>query len=378
MKKIFVILTVLLACAFNSKAQPQEPFYPAWKLSALGGVNYVTSDRWAMSFFSHVTPTAQFGLEYSFMPWFSVRGTASGPLGTYPISNGTAKGRFAFMQLGADAIVDFSNILNYKSNRLVNPYMFLGLAAAVRPKTSSAKTYIGGGIRGGIGINLRLSDALKLVLEVQENALGDGFNSLEDNIHYGAGKGRWRRLFPFDDNMAALAGVQFDLGAAKRRADAAAAAEYRAQAQAAAAAAAQATADRIAAARAAQDAAMAERIAAMNAPAPEPELPRTAEEKITFDVNRTMVPTRENSKVRRIFSILDKYPDTYVVITGFADRNNPTSINTTLSQERVEVIKMTLTDAGIPDTRIVTNYFGDPELVATDPDKARVVIITVK
>ena len=106
--------------------------------------------------------------------------------------------------------------------------------------------------------------------------------------------------------------------------------------------------------------------------------PRELEEKITFEINRTMVSTRENSKLRRVINSMNLYPDTYVVITGFADISNPTSTNSVLSQERVEVIKMTLTDAGVPASRIVTNYYGDPDLVSTEPDKARVVLMVTK
>ena len=211
--------------------------------------------------------------------------------------------------------------------------------------------------------------------------MGPNFNSLDDNLHYGAGKGRWRRLFQFDDNLAALAGLQFNLGANKRKAEEAARAEQRVAAQAAAAAAAQATADRIAAARAAAEQAIADRIAADQAAAEaaaQAANPRELEEKVTFEVNRTNIPTRENGKIRRIITSMNLYPDTYVVITGFADSNAPLSTNSVLSQERVEVIKMALTDAGIPASRIVTSYYGDASLVANEPDKARVVILVTK
>ena len=121
----------------------------------------------------------------------------------------------------------------------------------------------------------------------------------------------------------------------------------------------------------------AERIAAQNI-ANEPEIAREAQEKINFDLNRTVVPSRDNSKIRHIIAILNRYPDAVVTVTGFADRNNIASRNTTLSQERVEMVKMALSDAGISADRIVTNYYGDPSLVATDPDKARVVILSTE
>ena len=101
MKKFVVILTVFLAFAFASNAQPEEQFNPGWKLSTLGGINYATSDKWALPFFQHVTPNGQIGLEYNFLPWFSVRGTLSGPIGEYPLENGTAIGEVYICPAGS-------------------------------------------------------------------------------------------------------------------------------------------------------------------------------------------------------------------------------------------------------------------------------------
>ena len=100
---------------------------------------------------------------------------------------------------------------------------------------------------------------------------------------------------------------------------------------------------------------------------------REQELKINFDVNRTAITTRENAKIRRIVAVLNEYPDATVTVIGFADKFNLASANTSLALERVEMVRMALTDAGIPISRINTDYYGDPSLI-TDSDKARVVL----
>ena len=376
MKKLVLILTLALACALNSNAQTQDSFNPGWKMSVLGGINYVSSDQWALDFFKHVTPDGQFGLEYNFVPWFSVRGILGGPMGTYPIE-GTEKGKFAYVQLGADAMFDFANMFRYSSTRAISPYLFLGLAGYSRFAANDVKTHIGTGLRGGVGFNFRLGDAVKLVLEVQENAFGNDFNTLEDNKQFGAGKGRYRRAFPWDDNLAALAGLQFDLGAGKRRRAEAEAAERRDAAQAAAAAAAQATADRLAAARAAADEAYALRLAAQRA-ALEISNPNMAEERIAFNVYSIAIPEGESSKLDHVIAVLKQYSYTKVTIMGFSRKSPAGTPSLIESLERAEMVRQALTKAGIAEDRIVTNYYGDSALLPASADPALYILCQVR
>ena len=376
MKKLVVILTLALACAFNSNAQSQDNFNPGWKMSVLGGINYVTSDQWALAFFKHVTPNAQFGMEYSIVPWFSVRGTLGAPMGTYPVE-GTKIGKFGYLQLGADAMFDFANMFGYKSTRALNPYLFLGLAGYGRFAANDVKAHIGTGLRGGLGVKVRLGESLKLVMEVQENAVGNAFNTLKDNKQFGAGKGRYRRAIPWDDNLAALAGLQFDLGAGKRRQAEAEAAERRDAAQAAAAAAAQATAERLAAARAAAEEAYAQRLAAQRA-ALEISNPSMAEERITFDAYSIAIPEGENSKLNHIISVLKQYPSTKVTINGFSQRSPAGTPSLIESLERAEIVRLALSKAGIAENRIVTNYYGDRALLPASANPALYILCQVR
>ena len=387
----------------------------------MGGINVVSSDTWTMDFFKHVSSTFQVGLEYDFQPWFGIRIAGSGPMALYPANPYNEHQYTAllnYFQLGADAMFDLCNIAEYRYDRLASPYIFLGAAANNRFKTVDAGNYFGAALRTGLGFNFRLNDVMKIALEFQYNALGDKFNTLEDK---GLFKAKW------DDNEAALLGLQFELNGRRRRQAEAEKAERIAAARAAQAAAAKATADKIAAARAADRAyserlaaekaaaaaaAEAARLAALATPVPEipeiPEIPETlaeapveevfvpetitaepetvqaeeeievvvpkVEEIISFGAFGFDVPADQRAKVQRIINILDSYPEATVTISGFADWGSESSMpGDDLSMLRLDSVLKAITDAGINFGRVTINNYGfTPQEYF--PDHNRIVV----
>lgn len=368
MKKLIIILTAVLALSVGASAQSGDTFQPEWKISALGGINYVSSDGWTINAFKTLSPNFQVGLEYYFLPWMGARVTGSGMMGKYPTNpyqEHQFSGVFNYVMLGADAMFDLMNIAEYNSARLMNPYAFLGGAAVSRFKSGKEKAAFGPALRAGLGVNIRLSRALKAVLELQSNMLGNQFNTLDDNGVFGAS---------LDDSFAALAGLQFDLGGQRRREEAAAREARIAAAKAAQAAAAQATADRIAAARAA-DRARSERLAAEREALARGENPRVTEERIIFGPGKSDLPDSERSKIIRLLNVLNTYPDTQVTVSGYADKDTePAANNLTLSVLRADAVKKALMDAGIDASRITTKYYGDSQQVSTVSGANRVVV----
>lgn len=372
MKKLIIILTTALALSIGASAQSVDKFHQDWRISVLGGVNYVSSDGWTMNAFKTISPNFQVGLEYYFLPWLGARVTGSGMMGKYPTNpyqEHQFTGSFNYVMVGADAVFDLLNIGEYNSARLMSPYAFLGGALASRFKTGNAESAFGPAFRAGLGVNLRLGQSVKLALELQSNTLGNQFNTLDDNGVFGAS---------LDDSFAALAGLQFSLGGQRRREEAAAREERIAAAKAAQAAAAQATADRIAAARAA-DRARSERLAAEREALARGENPRAVEERIIFGPGKSDLPPSENSKLLRILNVLNTYPETKVTVSGYADKDTePAANNLTLSVLRADAVKKALIDAGIDASRITTKYYGDSQQVSTVSGANRVVVCETK
>ncbi len=206
MKKIFVVVFAAFALAFGAKAQD---FTPGWNLGVMGGINYGTSNHWQTEQFSHITPNASINLGYNVSPWFGLRCSVSGPFGNYP--DGSKAVKFNYAQVGLDAMIDICNIFNYNDERFFSPYVFIGGAGNYRFAVNGKDAYFGPGVRAGLGFNFRLGEKMSLALELQDNALNNKFNTLDDNKIFGGNILNWKRPFQWDDNFAALIGLKFNL-----------------------------------------------------------------------------------------------------------------------------------------------------------------------
>lgn len=379
MKKLFVILFFACALAFSAKAQ--LAFKPGWNLTFQGGVNYTSSEFWKIDDWHHFTSDAQIAVGYKFSPWFGLRGAWSGPVGSFPNNEGKEIGMMHYAQLGLDAVLDIANMFRYNPKRFLNPYLFLGGAGNYRFETTDTKAFFGPALRAGLGFAIRLDDVAKIVLELQENAHGDKFNTLVDKEILG---GKW------DDNIAGLIGLQFDLSSGKRPSIVDPGYGVVPVAAAADAEAARLAAERAAAERAAAERAAAERAAAEAAaraaqqrpaatPAPAPAAPASITENVYFDLNKSVLKADQQSKINNLVSFLRQNPNATVTISGYADKATGTaSRNMTLSEQRANVVKKALTDAGIAASRITTGYFGDTQQVSTVPEMNRVAICVTK
>ena len=206
MKKIIVVLCAALALSVSASAQD---FTPGMKVGVMGGLNYGTSNLWQTSKFSHVSPNASVNLTYEMSPWFGLRASLSGPIGNYPDGKNTVK--FGYAQFGLDAMIDICNLFNYDEERFFSPYLFVGAAGNYRFAVNNKDAYFGPGVRAGLGFDFRVSDTMKVSIELQDNALNNKFNTLDDNKLFGGDILGWKRPFQWDDNFAALIGVKFAL-----------------------------------------------------------------------------------------------------------------------------------------------------------------------
>ena len=367
MKKTLAIVASVLLMTFASSAQ--DVFYPGWYLGVQGGANYTTSNLWSISHWDHINiPNAALNIGYDFTPVFGLRANFSGPFANHPsLNDGTQINRFNYAQAALDATIDICNIFRYKEVRALNPYLFLGAGAYYRLATADAAASIGPAVRLGAGIDIRLSSLVDLTLELQDNALDNKFNTLDDNWLYTGDILKIKKPFQWDDNFAALVGLKFNIGAAKKRKAAAIAAaeaarlaaEEAARREAERLAAEQAEAERLAAEQAeaerlAAEKAEAERLAAERAAA------RSIDENIFFDLGKSFIKKSEQGKIDHLVEILNQYPEALVTISGYADKKTGThKINQKLSQKRAERVAKALQDAGIAAERITTEFFGD-------------------
>ncbi|MBQ3659839.1 MAG: OmpA family protein [Bacteroidales bacterium] len=357
MKRLFVIIIATLALAFSAKAQE---FTPGWNLSAQGGVNYTASDLWQIDNLHHFTSDAQIALGYKFSAWFGLRGAWNGPVGSFPNNEGTEMGIMHYAQLGLDAMFDIANLFNYNPTRFLSPYLFLGGAGNYRFETTNDKAVFGPAIRAGLGFAIRLDDVARILLEVHDNALSNKFNTFDDKGLFGTS---------WDDNLAALIGLQFDLTsgrAAKPVVDPGYAAPI--------AVAAEAEAARLAAERAAAERAAAERAAQQR-----PVVAAPVQESIYFDLNKSVLKNDQIAKIDHLVSVLRQNPAATITISGYADKATGTANrNMTLSEQRANAVKKALTDAGIAANRITTEFYGDTQQVSGVPEQNRVAVCITK
>lgn len=395
MKKLFLTLSVALI-SLGAFAQDPEGFFPGWYLGVKGGVS-VTGGEVPIT--QLISPRAAIDLGYQFTPVFGLRAEVSGWEGKGVVfKNGGGIGlyKFNFGQLNADATFDICNMFKYKYNRVVNPYLFAGIGLNTRFNNAEALalkndfpptnylwdtpvlSFTG---RAGLGFDFRLSDLVALNIEFADNVMSDHFNSK---------KGSKPILgVDYDWQLTALAGLKFSFGAASKRAAAKAAAEA-AAAEAAALAAAKAAAEKAAAEKAAAEKAAAEKAAAERLAAERAAAEKAAAEaarakaratveNVYFTINKSNINASEVAKIDAIIALLKEYPEAVVSITGYADKATGTAKrNMVLSQERAEVVTKALVDAGIAESRITTNYYGDTRQVSEVPEENRVSICVTR
>ena len=390
MKKVLLTIALVIFGA-SAFAQTVKDFYPAWFYEVKGGAAYTAGE---VPFKDLISPAAALSAGYRFSPTFGLRGDFSGWQAKGGLSNTNDLYKWNHVQLNADAMFDILNLFarNKRMDRAVNPYILAGVgmncrfnndeAMALAPKFPNAEnlwygTVLGWTGRIGLGANFRLSDAVALTLEVDDNMYGDKFNSKKGD-------------FPLDldYHITALAGLKFSFGYAKKKALAAAAAEAAAAAAAAeaaakaaaeAAAAAKAKADADAAAAAAAEAAAREAAERAAAEAAARAKARATTENVYYIINKTDIRDCEAGKVQSIVDIMNKYPEAVVTISGYADKEtgNPT-INMKLSKGRAEGVAKALEEAGISADRITVKYYGDTEKVSDVQEENRVSVCVTK
>lgn len=362
-----------------SKSDENVEFKPHVNLQLMGGAGYTIGEANYMQLFS---PAAALNLGWQITPSFGLRIGGAGWQGKgHAIDNGIEGYSFNFAQGNLDVMLDLGNLFGgYKHNRGFSPYIFLGGGAAFgfnnganNVKSVVPANYFGylwnkmvspvG--RGGIGANIRLSDVVAIVIEANANVLSDKFNS----------KNAGNPDFQFN----ALAGLKINLGKAYTRKPAPVVVDN----SAAEREAARLAAEKAAAEKAAREKAAAEeaaRRAAAEKAAAEKAARDAAMQKqcFFFDLDSYEILPAEAAKLNDYVQWLKENPAVNVALTGYADaQTGRHSYNLRLSENRAKVVKEFLTNAGIAESRIVSDFKGDKEQPFSENEKNRVVISLV-
>ena len=390
LKSLTLILAIALGAqvAFaqqQSKSDPSVEFNPHWYGLLQGGAGYTIGET---AFKDLISPAAALSFGYQFNPSLGLRFGASGWQGKGNVVAPLEVYKFNYAQGNVDLVLDLANLISYNHKRVFNPYVFLGGGAAfafnngatkvtkTEPKSYFAylwdKNMITPAARAGIGAAIRLSDAVALTLEVNENVLSDKFNS--------------KKVGHPDFQFNALAGLKINFGKTTRpsakylaelaAAEAAAAAE---KARLEAERAAKLAAEKAAAEKAAAEKALADKLAAEKAAA-EKLAAEMRQVNTFFTINSYVISDEEAAKLVRYIDWLKANPDVNIAIAGHADKGTGTKrINQKLSEQRAAAVKAFLTERGIAESRIVSVVAnGDRIQPFEENDLNRVVISTIE
>lgn len=120
------------------------------------------------------------------------------------------------------------------------------------------------------------------------------------------------------------------------------------------------------------------------APAPEPEPVVEVIEpfqcNVFFKINKTVAEPQENAKIAELAAYMQKYPESKVTLSGYADKGTGNArINLRLSEGRVNyVANMLRNEYNIDADRIFTEFKGDTVQPFADNDSNRVTVCLTK
>lgn len=360
-KSLLVFAAVLLIGSNNLFAQEQsekqikEPgkveFNPHWYMQIQAGAAHTVGEA---KFKDLISPAAALNFGYQFNPILGMRFGASGwqAKGGW-VTNPKATYKFNYLQGNVDAVFNLSNLFGkFNPERTFDWYAFLGAGfnyafnndeavtlaaqgAKMEYLWEDSKTSIVG--RGGLGLNIRLSDRVAFNVEANANTLSDRFNSKK------AGNIDWQ--------FNGLVGLTIKFGKSYTK---------------------------------------TEPVYYEPTPVTEPK-PVVKEEpkaepkpvvkvepmiqNIFFDINKSVIRQDQAYKIDELVSYMNKYPNAKLAIVGYADKGTGnTKINDRLSKERAASVYEALKAKGISENRIITDAKGDSVQPFAENDENRVSV----
>lgn len=353
-KKILMLSAFASMAVAQVGAQNQQPesawkFIPHWYIQLQGGASETLGEA---DFSDLISPAVQAAVGYQFNPYLGVRVKANG----WQAKGGwvSPAQTYKFNQVGmqADVRLDLTNLIGgYNPKRLVSVGVFAGGGANMSWSNDEAQQldtrgynlpYLWDGTKvrpvgnAGMDVNFRVSDRVALGLEANAHIINDHFNSKK------AGNADWM--------FNALLGVKVALGKTCERKEApvapAVVEEKPVQAQ----------------------------VVEKKPEVKKPEV-KDINVNVFFKIRATQVSDSEMAKVNELIAFLKANPSKKVSVKGYADKGTGNAnINKRYSEQRVKTVKDLLVKAGISESRITAEAFGDTAQPFSDNDSNRVCI----
>ena len=357
-------------------------FRPAWYVGANGGYNIFLGE--GNNFFNEDKPhiftlkdngsyLGRFVLGYDFTPAIGIRGMLGYVNTNWPNAFLTDKYNFSTEMLSADFMLNLSNLNNhFDPNRKLDFLAFAGLGMGYRDQNLIQNlSPITGIVRLGLESDFKLSQDWKLNLILEGNVATDNYNDLALSP------------LPFDLIGALTVGVTYRLPEpapqiAKVAVSKQPVLETKPQPDNSPAIAAVPTPAPVVPAPTpvpAPDTAVVPAPQPVTVPTvvpqPQPEPKAVASTifrpaklwiNIFYPISRVGIhTTRQNNAIAKVVEFLNAYPDSKIVISGYADRGTGTAaVNKNTSKKRAQnVTKLLTTKYAINASRIKTTWYGD-------------------
>ena len=350
------LLTVSSTMAFAQEQRIKEEgktvFKPHWSMQVQAGAAHTVGEA---DFTDLISPAAAVNVGYKFAPAFGARLGVSGWQAKAGWVTPSQTYQYKYLQGNLDLMADLSTLFcGFNPKRVFNGYIFggVGLNHAFDNDEANAldtrsheleylwqdkQNLVAG--RFGPGCDLRLNDRLAINIEGNANALSDKFNSKK------AGNCDWQ--------FNVLVGLNIKLGKSYKK-----------------------TAPVYYEPEPVVEQPKPQPVVEKPQPKPEPAVVvEPMKQNIFFALNSAKIQNDQLSKIDAMVAYMEKYPNSKVAITGYADKEtgNP-RINLALSEKRAKNVADALKAKGIAASRIVTDFKGDTVQPYRVPEENRVSI----
>jgi outer membrane protein OmpA-like peptidoglycan-associated protein len=91
---------------------------------------------------------------------------------------------------------------------------------------------------------------------------------------------------------------------------------------------------------------------------------------LLFDIDKSELRSQAKTNIESLARILNKYPDTNILVEGDTDNSGSDEYNQKLSERRAESVSNHLRGLGVPNSRISTVGLGEMNAVASNGSEA--------